>query len=556
VEGEPRRQNDSIKVGSLGAPVQGVQTENDEELDQDSERQDEAEAEEKEKTETAALIPLTDGAAKAEEPKAETPAQLDGEAKAKPGKADKEDKKQWQWQKDAPVRVTAPDATRLWHNTEGVVVKQVTADSVQVMMKKTSSVRQNFRVADLYLLTGKEKLPMKEVVDLRKVTNEEKDQALLMSGGQVTYIDKEQKLEHPELATWFLQLQTRSRQSGHVLVKGQTVYLDPASGEVAVYEMQGGGVPKEQNLQEWRDHLQLAVNTSDAVFVTVPVYNGEHWTMLQYSRQQDEEQLRTRYYDSLPTPSELCRKKAMIIHSIVHFLLGSKVEPGFPSTVQCPVKQKDGWSCGFHVMNRMEEEWREWRGEGKWRVYRSIEECRKELNKWIECIAKHKLAKSLKKGEEAGLTPPPPVLPPPQLLEEEPPAVPLAATPGGTHGCSKCRWSTGGCHMCNSWKADKYYSKKQGLRVTMETEEKSTGKGDITMETEEKSTDKDDVTMETEEKSTGKGDITMETEEKSTGKEDNTAEVEGKGKGKGSKKCKGNCKGTGIKKGPKGPCID
>jgi len=105
----------------------------------------------------------------------------------------------------------------------------------------------------------------------------------------------------------------------------------------------------------------------------------------------------------------------------------------------------------------MEEEFREWRGEGKTRVYRSAEEGRQQLNKWVDCLAKHKAAMMVKKGGEASELPEQP-LPPP--LEEEPPAVPKAGTPGGEWGCYKCRYRITGCGQCCPWKAARYHTKK------------------------------------------------------------------------------------------------
>ena len=54
-----------------------------------------------------------------------------------------------------------------------------------------------------------------------------------------------------------------------------------------------------------------------------------------------------------------------------------------------PVKevvQTDGWSCGFHVCHRLEEEYKQFRGEGFRRVYSKPDETRLELNKWAKSL--------------------------------------------------------------------------------------------------------------------------------------------------------------------------
>ncbi len=50
------------------------------------------------------------------------------------------------------------------------------------------------------------------------------------------------------------------------------------------------------------------------------------------------------------------------------------------------VQQTDGWSCGYHVCHRIEEQYKEFRGEGQVHNHSNVEETRQELNKWIKAL--------------------------------------------------------------------------------------------------------------------------------------------------------------------------
>ena len=69
----------------------------------------------------------------------------------------------------------------------------------------------------------------------------------------------------------------------------------------------------------------------------------------------------------------------------------------FPKILQ-PVIQKDAWSCGYHVLARVEECFREWRGEGVRRVYATPRELWESMNRWIDMLLKFKSNEELKKA--------------------------------------------------------------------------------------------------------------------------------------------------------------
>ena len=138
-------------------------------------------------------------------------------------------------------------------------------------------------------------------------------------------------------------------------------------------------------------------------------------------------------------------------------------EPELPVPTK-PVIQTDGWSCGYHCSHRLEEEYRQFRGEGKVHGYQKVKETRLELNKWLKAsmevkirAAPPKAAPPKETSSASSSSSAPPPLPPP--YESAPPATVLAAKPTGKYGCSKCRSSLVGCLMCNPEKMYRHASK-------------------------------------------------------------------------------------------------
>lgn len=328
------------------------------------------------------------------------------------------------------MRVVSPAATLLWRNTEGTVIKRTGESEVQVAMKLAASIKQSFHLGDLYFLTSKEVVPMAEAaLDLRRLTNQAKATTLQSAGNQVRYVQLRECLEHPEMAAWFWQLWYRAEQSGDKLYNGELTYLCPTVSEVAVkMQMEGTSSPAEieKELTHWRELLKPVMASQGRAMVVSPVYNGGHWVLLTWTKQRGEK-LGARYFDSLRPYSVNCLTKARAIHQIVIGILGDAVEPDFPELVETPFSQTDAWSCGFHAANRVEEVFRSWRGEGIRRLYRTPEEVRQELNKWLDTLIKFKAAEDVRMAAGKPTIPavakPPPPLPPPsepiEVGEEE-----------------------------------------------------------------------------------------------------------------------------------------
>ena len=320
------------------------------------------------------------------------------------------------------VRVVSPTATVLWRNQTGTVQRAAGADSLVVQMLGAASVKHQFMLHDLYPVTGKEKLPMCETLNGRKLTADRKREALRMSGGEVKFVEKGKCLEHPEMAAWFSLLAARAEQSGEILRPHEMTYLCPAASEVAVYSLLQGE-PLTTELKDWRAQLEpVRILKRARAFIVAPVYNGGHWVLLIWQRQTGEK-LEARYYDSLRPYSQNFFRKAQAVHQLVVEILGDSVERDFPDEVVTPVRQADAWSCGFHAANRAEEAFRAWRGEGARRVYSSPELVRTDLNKWIDSLIKFKAAEEMKeamgKAKPAVPAVPPPLPPPPLMIEEE-----------------------------------------------------------------------------------------------------------------------------------------
>ena len=314
------------------------------------------------------------------------------------------------------VRVLDRGSGVLWRGTTGTVQKvDFSKQTCMVSMKGAPTVTAHFASKDLYKLSGAEKVPMTIEVDKRRIMKEQKEQCWKALGGEPKYVKPAQSVEHPELFAFWQILQEASRQALDVgSTRAAAVYLDPGTGLCLSLKLEG-----DDPLKEWRDQLAAMKAASEAQLVALPVHGGGHWSLLVWTKQAGESKHTCKYYDSLPGGGSACRETAKKLVSIVTMLLeesSEHSEEALPQT-QCPVRQTDAWSCGFHIMTIMEEEMRQHRGEGQTMVIRQVDATRKLVNQWVDMLLKWKKSEDVKKGTVTA-APPPPLPPPPPELEK------------------------------------------------------------------------------------------------------------------------------------------
>jgi hypothetical protein len=380
------------------------------------------------------------------------------------------------------VRVISPQAGYLWRNSKGNVQK-ASGDKVTVVLAGTTTCKSEFPGSEVWQLTGKEKAALPAVLDFRRLTLLQKLQALKASGNEIKFANEAAMLEGPELTGMWTSVTARGVQAGDGFAEGQLVYLEPHSQKPAVGCHLQEAFSEEATLacQHFRDLLQTARESSSKCLIAAPVCSEDpkHWTALVLRREADSK-FEISFYDSLSETPETAKIEVRRLLTLLFNMLGSDKfsEPELPLPTK-PVLQTDGWSCGYHCAHRLEEEYRQFRGEGKVHGYQKVKESRLELNKWLKALLEVKVRpeppkaapekKASSTSSSSSVPPPkkasstsssssvPPPLPPPS--EAAPPAVVLAAKPTGKYGCSKCRHAVNGCLACNPEKMYRHASK-------------------------------------------------------------------------------------------------
>jgi hypothetical protein len=304
------------------------------------------------------------------------------------------------------------------------------------------------------------------VLNFRRLTLMQKLTALQASGNELQFVADTAMLEGPELTALWSSVTVRGFQAEDGFEDGQLVYLEPHSQKPAVGCHLQEAFSEEATLacENFRKLLQVARETTRKCLIVCPVCSDapRHWTALALSREADCK-FEIIFYDSLEQTPETAKTEVRRLLTLLFNLLGydkfSQQELPLPAK---PVIQTDGWSCGYHCCHRLEEEYRQFRGEGKVHGYQKVNETRLELNKFLKSLldvkvraAPPKAAPPKEACSSSSSVPPP--LPPP--LESAPPATVLAAVPTGLYGCSKCRQSPVGCLMCNPEKMYRHASK-------------------------------------------------------------------------------------------------
>ena len=161
----------------------------------------------------------------------------------------------------------------------------------------------------------------------------------------------------------------RGSQAGDDFGEGQLVYLEPHSQKPAVACHLQEAFSDEATLasQNFRDLLQTAREKTEKCFIVCPVCSEapRHWTALAIRREADSK-FEVTFYDSLQETPETAKTEVRRLLTLLVNLVGhdkfSQQELPLPTK---PVIQVDGWSCGYHSLHRLEDEYRQFRKKAK-----------------------------------------------------------------------------------------------------------------------------------------------------------------------------------------------
>ncbi|MCP4242190.1 MAG: hypothetical protein GY772_16670 [bacterium] len=265
-----------------------------------------------------------------------------------------------------------------------------------------------------------------------------------LAARQLQFVGPEKMLEGPELSASWQEVSLRGRLAGDSFQPGQVVFLEPHSTKLAANLWKAGAVEAEEQAKEAREQLSFAREQQADCLILVPVHSEQpqHWTALVLSRETGETFQAVRH-DSLSPGSANAALAAQTVFDFVRACIGpEKFSQSVLPAATTLVTQTDGWSCGFHTVSRLEEAYRQFRGEGWKRVYTQPNQARVSLNRWLANVLQAVQPK-------APLGPPP--APPPETDPPEPLPLPgqeQAAAPSGLWGCSRCRFSKAGCLSC------------------------------------------------------------------------------------------------------------
>jgi len=350
----------------------------------------------------------------------------------------------------------AANASRVWQNSICTVVSQDPHSQQLTLQLAHTTTKRQAAPSEVAEVKPGWKAGMSDRLDFRRLTNAQKQEAWTLAGGEVQQSLAGANLEGPELSMGWMDILLRGRQTGDRWAPDQVVYLEPhgLTASLHIWEQKDEARLSEV-LPSLQQDLRLALTTDSPVLIVVPVQGAapDHWTALTYLRQPGSKAFSASHFDSLGQVHANCRSQAESIHQFLLFL-GLTAEPELGLTQQ-PVLQTDGWSCGYHCLNRLEELYRQFRGEGQKRVYTKIEDRRQQVNRFAASTkeacssAAAKAAAKAAAAKAAPLGPPPlppPASDPPPLLPQA--GLPKAAMPSGVWGCSRCKFAQTGCLSC------------------------------------------------------------------------------------------------------------
>jgi len=149
-------------------------------------------------------------------------------------------------------------------------------------------------------------------------------------------------------------------------------------------------------------HLQDQI--IGAEMILCPIWStSEHWTLLAINIEEKE----IRYYDSLQPASAMCMMNAMkIIHELKKMAAWDWIPHGLEITIRNAAYQGNGIDCGVYTAHYMEEEIRNWRGEGMGHEWPQILTMRSRIMSITSVLKKHedKMKEKAAEMEEAKAT--------------------------------------------------------------------------------------------------------------------------------------------------------
>ena len=356
-------------------------------------------------------------------------------------------------------------------------------DSGLVCVQLPSGSQRTFLQEQLYLPTGQEKPPLpEETPDCRRASKRILQLAMTACGNELrASVKHNTQLESPELNAAWHELGFRCEVAGEEWPNRLFVRLNITEMDYRLTEWaKAPGSPESQiNLQQTRRELAaVLLEETKAACVQVPLYGGGHWTLLTLRRaatpegQAAAEKLVVEYRDALRQPSAACLQKAHVALSFLVSAIGSACVANhvLPPIADC-FKQTDLTSCGYFVMNWLEEDFRLFRGEGVRVLPVTFVNRAAALSRWFKrvcAVSKQTKEAAKAKAVQAALAKDPSPAPAP-LADASAPAsaaepLPLAGPPvsvSETFGCSRCKNSKGGCLSCNPAKMAKWADKKK-----------------------------------------------------------------------------------------------
>ena len=195
--------------------------------------------------------------------------------------------------------------------------------------------------------------------------------------------------------------------AGDVWPHDCAVVLPPTLSQfwVRSFATNPGSPECQQHIADCRQLCQGAFDRPDQqAFVVAQLCSFEHWVWLCLRRDQqsDSDSQPHRWYpvyrDSLSIRggSERCRAYAVQAWQFLQEVFGQDrlAVTSLPPR-QAESTQKDSTSCGFHCLAWTESQYRQWRGEGVFRVSQNWLNKAAELTKFFESVSKCKTKKPL-----------------------------------------------------------------------------------------------------------------------------------------------------------------
>ena len=371
------------------------------------------------------------------------------------------------------VRLVKAGLPSLFRNTLGKVTAKVADGSVRV--KKISGSTEIFALKDVYFLTGEETPPLKETpIDLRSLNSLYKKLAQIECGNCVEEQLPATMMHSCHMMVAWHEIGARARTAGDIWPPDKFQLVNFHLLESVLLQPDSASEIKAQ----WRDQWSVLLpDFSRKAFVVAPLCHAHHWTLLCLTRDAVLGcQWRVTYYDSLPEPSLAVRNFADSALAALVSVLGEDnvADHLLPPVSDCH-KQADSVHCGWFVLGWIEELYRLYRGEGVWRANLTgvgMRDCCLKVNKFAKSAVGFKADKGLAAAatETAALA----VKSDEIAFAAASAAVAAAAAEGAkikltgeplaveVFGCSRCRFSKGGCLSCNPDKMMAAAAKKAG----------------------------------------------------------------------------------------------